>query len=194
MFMTTTQNNMSSLQIRYMVITKITYNDDTDFIDVSEDDYPNANMLEYLDTVRKVIKKSLIYDKYSTFQQFSNWNDNIINETTRYYTECYNSLDNDKISGVNTISEMEEKIRRHSVVLQVLAWSNYKLDTYYSLCEHIGERSLKKSERTVAYIKIDEKTFTITVYISNLFSRKEEEILNFFIDKGSSRITFREVR
>lgn len=192
------QDQYQKFTVGYLVVTKFGSDDDNVVVETNED---NTNFLEYLDAVRRAVSVYTNYDSNNfgnnfdnnlTFRQYSDWNNNLINKVKYHYTSCYDNLEESKrFEYIPRI--INEKIRRHAIVLQVLSWSNFKRYVYYRLCDHIGERDFKRSERTVAYVKINEKTFKIIVYLTNLFSKKEEEILNFFVDKGSSRITFREI-
>lgn len=69
-------------------------------------------------------------------------------------------------------------------------WRLYSLDLYLAFRKFIGERTLKKKEKTIDCIEIDNNTFVVTIYITNMF-RNMDRALTFFTNKGALSVEFK---
>ncbi len=71
-------------------------------------------------------------------------------------------------------------------------WAGYARRLHIELRKIIHESTLKNKERTIDRIEIDENSFLVTIYVTNLF-RDENMIIatEFFMNIGATNVIFK---
>jgi hypothetical protein len=130
-------------------------------------------------------------DSKNTFGQVKKWIDDYPDVITNKIKKANDDFFQESDKSYNLSCWVEEETKnvvRHCNAKTV--WSLYEHDLYLAFRKFIGERTLKKREKTFDHIEINPNTFNVTIYITNMF-RNMDRALTFFTNKGASSVEFK---
>lgn len=138
----------------------------------------------------KILRVKSPDPKY-TFRQVKKWIDDypdvITNKIKKASDDFFQELDKpDNLSC--WVEEETKNIVRHCD--GKIVWRLYKHDLFLTFRKFVGERTLRKREKTIDHIEIDTDTLAVTIYITNMFSNIDKA-LTFFTNKGAVSVEFK---
>lgn len=135
-------------------------------------------------------------DAKYTINQVKKWIENYPKFRLRGLKQALNNIVSKSDQTNNIIQWTKDLAEEHARILSYndysYVWRTYENSLYLAFRKLIGERTLKKEEKTINLVKIDKHTNSVILHITSKFTQQNKDIaLKFFVEeKGASNIVF----